>query len=514
MKWKQERKLFDAITEIRDDLIEQAQDAPVRYRRPKWTNWAACAVLLLGVSGILLQYSLVAPGGDSGMGDGGNGGGFMSYAAPVFPLTLRPQEEITAARRLTYDFSSADEEDLRKWGAQVSDSYTLHNSSDQEKTVTAVYPFAGNLNELSEQMPSVLAEGRPVTPMVYAGDYSGGFAGAVGEENPEGSFNLEPLNNWEGYKALMEDGSYQEQAFLPAPLLSQKVTVYEFSDFHAPLEEYPAATQAISFTIDPNKTTILQYGFEGMEWEDNGFRRYSYFVPNGKTKLSERKALIVLGEDIGKYAMQGYQNGACEKGNELEGVSAEITSSQMTLSEIVDQLITEYFSFFYDSVEEDGSVLPGVSKELFSGAVAELLHRHGILAGTVAERYEEGRLMDLFSDTQSLQRVFYLEFPVTIPGGASVSVEMNMHKFPSYDFACSGSENVGLQGYDMVTRLGSNLRFEEQAARITHTEAIEIVHQNFGFNLSTGVAEVRLDPDTEHYYLEIKPVQDKEETIS
>ncbi len=87
------------------------------------------------------------------------------------------------------------------------------------------------------------------------------------------------FNSWEGYKALLENGCCKSNAFMPYPVLSQQVTVYSFTDFEAP-EEYDAATQAISFTIDPDKTTILQYGFNGGEIGDDGFRRYSYFVPN------------------------------------------------------------------------------------------------------------------------------------------------------------------------------------------------------------------------------------------
>lgn len=45
------------------------------------------------------------------------------------------------------------------------------------------------------------------------------------------------------------------------------VTVYQFTDFAAPHEEYNAATQAVTFTTDPEATTVLSYGFNGMSWE-------------------------------------------------------------------------------------------------------------------------------------------------------------------------------------------------------------------------------------------------------
>ena len=79
-----------------------------------------------------------------------------------------------------------------------------------------------------------------------------------------------------------------------------------------------------------------------------------------------------------------------------------------------------------------------------------------------------------------------------------------MWKEPSFDFGCSGSENVGLQGYDLVTRLGSNLDFTAQTAALVHTDSIELIRQNFGFDPENGVAEVALDMETEHYYLEVR----------
>ena len=56
----------------------------------------------------------------------------------------------------------------------------------------------------------------------------------------------------------------------------------------------------------------------------------------------------------------------------------------------------------------------------------------------------------------------------------------------------------------LVTALGSNLTFTKQSAAIEGYGEIEIVRQNFGFDLETGVNTVALDPDTQHYYLEVK----------
>lgn len=154
----------------------------------------------------------------------------------------------------------------------------------------------------------------------------------------------------------------------------------------------------------------------------------------------------------------------------------------------------------------DGNLL-AVSQEMFLGAVSEFINQYGLLSESVRDRYQYGVVEDVISETNTLQRVFYLEFQITVPAGGSVSITVGLHKKPSYDFACFGSDNKGIQGYDMVTHLGSNLLFDKLRAELTSTEHVEIVRQNYGFDLSQGVTKVELNPAFEHYYLEIRPVE-------
>lgn len=245
----------------------------------------------------------------------------------------------------------------------------------------------------------------------------------------------------------------------------------------------------------------MQYGFNGGEIGDDGFRRYSYFVPNGVRKQSDKKLLIVFGDDITDYTLQGYKNGATEDGNELDNVSVTVIREERLLSDVIEEAID---NFFYEY--GDGTSL-AVTNEMFFGAVIEFMVQYGLLSDSVRDRYQYGMLEDVISETKNLQRVFYLEFEVTMPASGSVPIIADMHKKPSYDFACSGSDNVGIQGYDMVTRIGSNLYFDELTADLTSIEAIEIIRQNYGFNLPQGITKVELDPMEEHYYLEIRAVK-------
>ena len=82
-------------------------------------------------------------------------------------------------------------------------------------------------------------------------------------------------------------------------------------------------------------------------------------------------------------------------------------------------------------------------------------------------------LEDIISETMSLGRVFYLEFPVTIPARESISVAAVLHKQLGYDFACAGTDNIGAQGYNMVTQLGSNLKTTTLCASLVNTQRIK-----------------------------------------
>ena len=57
----------------------------------------------------------------------------------------------------------------------------------------------------------------------------------------------------------------------------------------------------------------------------------------------------------------------------------------------------------------------------------------------------------------------------------------------------------------MATRLGSNLKFNKLTAELLSYSHIEIVRQNYGFDLTKGISKINLDTSVDFYYLEIKP---------
>ena len=138
-----------------------------------------------------------------------------------------------------------------------------------------------------------------------------------------------------------------------------------------------------------------------------------------------------------------------QQGEEIEGVSCTVIRQESTLDEVLDE-ICRYDSERYGALRGEEADT-GAAFTLFRRAVGELLADMGPLPGNrCPDRYSYGFLDDLVSEARAMDRVLYLQFPVTVPAGGDVSVSASLWKAPSHDFDCSGSENVGIQGYDMV----------------------------------------------------------------
>ncbi len=537
-------RLFEALGEIDEGKIDEA--APAEKRVVHWKRWTALAaafVLVIGAG----SYVLPRLGGNAGSaGAGGAGAGsdgastFMSYAGPVFPLTLREADSaILAEREITLDFApwipvwwSNEEEANRdgytpeqrqetldmynewypeggRWKSstdiRVADAYTLTNTSNEDKTVSVLYPFAGMLNDLENIRPTLTAGGQELETTLYAGQYSGGFQGAWEgwpnrKDNP-GSVNLDQPNSWEDFRDRLEDGDYLRSALGEwADLSGVPVTVYQFTDPWGPEPDeeagVPNPTIRVYFDLDYDRTEVLSYGFNGGSYDrENGRQGKSFSIPRDfwPERSKFPKYLIVLGNDIRNITAQGCVTGGWDDEKTLEaGVTIQRYESNL---EDILYTVAQYAL----REEKDFDLSYGIWKDW--------LLSYGVLADDPMERYRWGDIEHM--DVDIMSRVFYLEAQVTIPAGGSVQLSAEMTKEGSYDFACAHTENRGIYGYDMVTKLGSNLICTGQTAVLEDRGQIRIIRQNFGFDLENGVKQVTLDPSQEHYYLEIKGREDR-----
>lgn len=500
---------------------------PRRRFRP-WMGLCAClAVVILGGGALLLSQG--GMGGSAG-GAGHDGAStFMSYAGPVFPLTLREENDsITAQRNITLDFSPwervwVESEVLEAGGSWrssddilVTDSYTLTNSSREDQTVTLLYPFASGLDLLEKNMPTLCAGGMELETTLRVGAYSGGFEGVwngtIGG-GPEGSVNLDYAESWEDYAGLLSDGSYLANALGEGPDVGGiPVVVYRFTDPYGP----PADEQAgipnpsirVSFDLDYDATTVLGWGFHmGAFGREDGTMVQGFSIPQpGERDYGEDvHYLLVLGEDIQDMTTGGYVTGGTDPDTPaLEGCGVTVERYESDLDAALREILTpEWEDLRRRTYEQDGMELD-LNFETWYRAVLEYLFSYGILSDSGAERYSAGWLEDIVSDVNVIDRVCWLEARITIPAGGSVELTASMTKQASYDFACAHTENRGVKGYDLVTELGSNLACTAQTATLADRGFIEIVRQNFGFDLENGVNTVMLDQAQEHFYLEVR----------
>ena len=557
MSDKSER-LFEALSELKDSTIDEGAQEPPEKKKFHWRRWtalAAClAVVVLGVGTYTGLIPLLRLGG-SGAGGGGHDEGattFMSYAGPVFPLTLGEENgSITAQREITLDFAPwvpewlSNEEMIadRTWLTEeerrdvleqynewftdggyytssddilVTDGYTLTNSSDADQTVTVLYPFAAGLNELAQRAPTLTLEGTELETGLHVGAYSGGFEGvwdgAIGG-SPEGSVNLDYADSWEDYRGLLSDGTYLQNALGEGPDVSGvPVIVYQFTDPYGPPEDEeagaPNPSLRVSFDLDYDKTTVLTWGFHmGAFDRENGTMIQGFSIPQpGERGYGEDVYyLLVLGEDIENMTTGGYVTGGTDPDTqELEGCGVTVERYESDLDTMLREILGLYWEERDWEIEYSGGNELAVDFDTYYRAFLEHLLTYGLLSPEAAERYGAGWLEDMSSEVWTIDRVCWLEAEVTIPAGGSVTLAAAMTKEASYDFYCAHTKNQGVKGYDLVTTLGSNLTCTGQTAILEDRGQIEIVRQNFGFDLEAGIKSAALDLGTEHYYLEVK----------
>ncbi len=520
-------KMFDGITGIRENIIERVEKYQFKKVSPKstWMKWgamAACACLLVGVGAQFIGNL----GGESGGGGADTGTVFMNYAGPVFPLhSLTDASGIVVERNVDYDFSpyitvidkdevyGVEQSSYRyKSESIVTDSYTLNNLADSDVTLSMVYPFVGNFREGYKYLPTISVGGNEVETTLYAGKFAGYFYSAFGPNSEKtDKSNIHGQQEWQAFQTLLEDGTYLEDALAPYPELNQEVIVYKINNisYDGNDENATNPTLGFEFTVDVENTILFPYGSRGGRRDNlTGEWMQMYDIQENPEREQEDGYLIVLGEDIRNVKVQGYRDGGCDEGEEITGVTADIERYESTLGEMVWQLLIEENEItLWDKEEGYWDI---ATDEMIYGSIAELMYDYGVLAETPAERYDWGHLEDMWSESYNMERVLYVSFDVTIPANSSVTVEASMLKDASFDYVGHGTDR---NGYDLVTRLGSSLEFSNQTASISNTEEIEIVYQNFGFDLTNGITKVTLDVNEPHYYMEIRKLQMEDKKV-
>ena len=286
---------------------------------------------------------------------------------------------------------------------------------------------------------------------------------------------------------------------------------------------------------DPTKTTLSGWGWNAGGW-DNGTTYYGdgggwnsddtkssvvsgyygcsrVYIPGGNEIDKGATAyLIVIGEDIETPILQGYKDGGCDKGEEIDGITYDYEKYESTMKDfIVNVCFAEFDTsseYLYSTADsEDATLLTLLTKDMALGYISQLMYDDGILSADGIERYDSGWLENYVYDFSRMSRVMYLTFDVTIPTGESITIDATMIKDASIDYV---GKNKHRNGYDMVTTLASPFTFTKQTASITNFDDIIILDQNFGFDLENGITVVELDVKEEHYWMDVYKKTNKE----
>ncbi len=473
------KRFLDLIGNIDETCIAEAAPENVRERW-SWKRWStiAAAFILLVVT-VTGGYYLLQRSANNDIPDKVGTVSYMDYNGPVLPLTaLQNLENITVERLVKYDFS--DEKASGKGNAKVMDQYILYNTSEEAQIISLLYPFGASLSDDLEALPQITVDGAAIETTLHPGAASKlKKTGATGEKV-----------GWTAYQALLEDASYQQTAFADYPQLQQNIVVYEISNVVCKGEgENP--TLNVEFKMDYNKTTIMTYGMNGAK---NDVKRGMY---SRHFSVSETGShyLVVIGEDLEKYTLQGYKDGGCNKGEEID-ITATVNRRETTLGAFLQERLAEK-----RIPNSSGDIRDVVSEETFFGLVAQQL-QEDILTAEGTAKFNFDILEEAISGAHYAQRVIYVAFDVTVPAGEQLIVEGAFVKGAHSDYVVDG-ENPGY-AYDVATQLGSNLIFTSQKISVSGLEGVEIKGQNLGLDLKNGVTESTLQKDEMYYWMEIQ----------
>ena len=406
---------------------------------------------------------------------------FMSYAGPIFPLTLaQAAPALSADREILLDCAPYAEE----YGAAVTvtDRYTIQNSSGEACTATVLYPFVSSLSNLEALRPQLSVDGAGTETAIYPGVFPGWFGPASPEpEQAEQRWNLRHAESWTEYQTLLSS-SYQTDALAPKPLPDQTVYVYSFTASGNTTAS--AATLAITVDADPEQTTILTYGINGYGLDDRPaavqlFYKRTRSVPASACR-TRAGSVRLCHAGLYRRKLRAGEGAGCTRRNRSAHGNDSCRFSAADCRR------------------------PARHRRLqrccrpACAAAAELLTGYGVCSAAPAERYSVGMLDSLLQDAYVMQRICYAAADVTIPTGGTVCIEVISRKPHSFDFF--GFYDNAVDGYGIMTT-ESILTLKNQTARLDTHGLVTIYGQNFGF-AEQGSA-VPLSAETEYYYLNL-----------
>lgn len=411
--------------------------------------------------------------------DGSGSGEFDSYAGPVLPMTsLNGADGVEVRRSVDFDFAPYAYEmnyrNLGKSGAKITDAYELTNTTPENQTLELVYGFQGQLIDYAEEFPTITVNGETIKPLLYP---------AVDKEK-----RVWNAHNFETYSEALRENDFMTTALAAPELPELTVTAYHFTDlaYNGDLVA-PHPMMMVKFHTDTSTLWTNEVASIGEDAE-TGKHQLMFRIDRGEAWI------FAVGGTLTDLEFAGNRD------YNINDKSAIDVEYKMEIYETDFATVLTQFAHTYDFWEIEGHTYypnPGfVTPEILVSGTLKQMATKDWVENAYNVRYFSGHFNQIITD----HRMMYLVFPVEIPAGQTVTVTASYIQEPSCDI--SGPKEYR-EGYDMATRLGSDLNFTDLSASVSNTDLIRIGEQNFGFDLEQGITNVTLDLNVERYYLEI-----------
>ena len=129
------------------------------------------------------------------------------------------------------------------------------------------------------------------------------------------------------------------------------------------------------------------------------------------------------------------------------------------------------------------------------------MESYGLISDAPVNRYSDGSFEMIAQDALVINRLMCRPFTVDIPANGEVTVSMQMKKQASVNLM---SDNTMIDGYDLVTSLGSNLEIKSTKVSLSDTEPVDIPEQDFGFDIVNGKTSVDISTGNDHYGMKVR----------
>jgi hypothetical protein len=409
--------------------------------------------------------------------NGSGSGDFQTYSGPVLPLTsLSGADGIEVTRDVDFDFSPYlapnDYTVVATGAAGITDAYVLTNTTGESKQLELVYGFQASFIDHPDEFPVISLDGEPIQPLLYP--------------SVDTAELVRHARNYDDFSRILEEQDFLTVALQKSEEFSIPVTAYHYTDLAYEGTEvagHPMLT--LKFSLDEN-TSVWAMGYDVAATDDDGRECLMFRVDRGEAWLFTAGGKLIDPEFGGNRDYNITEKSA------IAGVTFQQEIFEANLYDMIRQMAQDYdYSTILDYTYT--YLTPEI---LIDGAVKRFPKEDSVIPYGMIQTLD-----GLFHEVITEPRMMYLVFPVTLEPGQSMAVEASYIQEPCYDI---GGPKHKREGYELATKLGSDLHFTDLGASLSHTESIELGKQNFGFDLEKGITDVALDLSVDRYYLEVK----------